>query len=276
MGEHFQHQDTAPPCESHCQGGYSLALAHDAFSSAGVANYDWITHVHGDPDKVATMRNAIYQEGPVAFAFFANHAFMSYSSGVFSVCTGHDRANHAVYAFGWGVVASADGSGSVDYVEASNSWGTNWGSGGHFRIHPRCITDVTIPGTIESTVVGHPVGTVDPDVPRDPDNEMWPWPKPDECPYVDGCVTDMEGAGNYTEKEMCVSKALNGKTISVAQFDTEYGYDVVYINGQAFSGGEGHGLDLEALNGLVVGDNGIKFQSDFSLSRSGFKLCGDS
>merc|ERR1712151_262111 len=131
----------------------------------------------------------------------------------------------------------------------------------------------TIPGTIESTVVTHQPGEGDSSVPRDPDNEYWPWPKPNECPTdADGCVTDMEGAGNYTNNEMCVSKALNSKTISVAQFDTEYGYDVVYINGQAFSGSEGHGLDLEALNGLVVGDNGIKFQSDFSLSRSGFKL----
>jgi len=212
----------------------------------------------------------------VAFAFYANHAFMGYHDGVFSVCTGHDQANHAVYAFGWGIVASADGSGSVEYVEASNSWGTNWGAGGHFRIHPRCVTDVTIPGTIESTVVGHQVGTVDSNVPRDPENELWPWPRPNECPYVEGCVTDMEGAGNYTEKEECVSKALNGKTISVVQFDTEYGYDVVYINGHAFSGQEGRGLDLETLNGLVVDDNGIKFQSDFSLSKSGFKLCGES
>merc|ERR1712038_463392 len=98
--EHFEHQDVAPPCETHCQGGYSLPLRDDTFSSAGVAQYDWLVHVHGDPAKMAAMRTAIYQEGPVPFAFNANHAFMSYHSGVFSVCTGHDRANHAVYEFG--------------------------------------------------------------------------------------------------------------------------------------------------------------------------------
>merc|ERR1719384_1666878 len=218
--EHFEHQDTAPPCETHCQGGYSIPLGNDTFSAAGAANYNWLTQVHGDPEKIRMTKFAILQDGPVAFAFKANHEFMGYQSGVFSVCTGHDQANHAVYAFGWGVVASADGSGSVEYVEASNSWGENWGAGGHFRIHPRCITDVTIPGTMESTVVGHEVGTVDADVPRDPDNELWPWPKPDECPFVDGCVTDLEGAGNYTQNEECVSNALNGKTVSVAEFDT--------------------------------------------------------
>jgi len=271
--EHFEHQDVAPPCETHCQGGYSLPLHNDTFSSAGAANYDWLTHVHGDPTKIASMKTAIYTEGPVAFAFFANHAFMGYHSGVFSVCTGHDQANHAVYAFGWGIAAQADGGEAVEYFEASNSWGTNWGAAGHFRIHPRCITDVTIPGTIESSVVGHLVGIVDADVPRDPDNEFWPWPKPDECPSSDGCVTDMEGSGNYTENEMCVSKALNGKTIRVEQFVTEYGYDIVTINGRHFSGAEGRGLDLEHLNGLEVDSNGIKFQSDFSMNKLGFKLC---
>lgn len=272
--EHFEHQDAAPPCEAHCQGGYSLPKEQDSYSSAGAANYDWITHVHGDETKIGSMKTAIYSEGPVAFAFMANHAFMGYESGVFSVCTGHDQANHAVYAFGWGVAAQADGGPAVEYVEASNSWGTRWGADGHFRIHPRCITDVTIPGTIESTVVTHQPGEVDSSVPRDPDNEYWPWPKPNECPTdADGCVTDMEGAGNYTDNEMCVSKALNGKAIRVESFDTEYGYDVVTINGHGFSGNAGHGLDTARLNGLVVNSHGIKFASDFSMGKSGFKLC---
>jgi len=284
--EHFEHQDTAPPCETHCQGGYStpsrstrtgaqpMDVRNDTFSSAGAANYDWITHFHGDAQKVETTKLAILTEGPVAFAFFANHAFMGYHNGVFSVCTGHDRANHAVYTFGWGVVAQADGGEAVEYFEASNSWGTRWGNGGHFRIHPRCMTDVTIPGTIESSVVGHAVGTVDSTVPRDPDNEYWPWPKPDECPLGDdGCVTDIEGTGNYSTNEHCVSKALNGKAIRVEMFNTEYGYDIVTINGRSFSGTEGHGLDVDSLNGLVVDDSGISFQSDFSVNQPGFKLC---
>jgi len=270
--EHFQHQDTAPPCEAHCQGGYSLPLRNDTFSSAGVANYDWITHVHGDPTKVSTMKTAIYQEGPIAFAFKANQAFMGYTSGVFSVCTGHDQANHAVYTFGWGVAAS-EGGAAVEFFEASNSWGSNWGAGGHFRIHPRCVTDATIPGTIEGTVVGHRVGSVDSGVPRDPDNDYWPWPAPNQCPYTNGCVTDMEGSGNYSNSEECVSKALNGKAIRVEQFDTELGYDIVTVNGRAFSGTDGGGLDQE-LDGIVVDDQGISFKSDFSMSKAGFKLCG--
>lgn len=268
--EHFQHQDTAPPCETHCQGGYSLPLSDDKFSSAGIANYDWIVDVHGDPDKIARTKVAIYQEGPVAFAFYANSAFMGYQTGVFSVCTGHDQANHAVYTFGWGVVASADGDEQVEYFESTNSWGPNWGDHGHFRIHPRCITDVTIAGSIESSVVGHQVGTVDLNVPRDADNELWPWAAPDECPYVDGCITDLEGNGNYSNSELCVSDKLNGKRIRVVEFDLEWGYDVLRVNGRAFSG---TGTMASDLNGLLVDEQGIKFQTDSSVVHSGFKLC---
>jgi len=270
--EHFQHQDSAPPCEEHCQGGYSLPMSSDTFSSAGVANYDWIQHVHGDAEKVSIMKTAIYEEGPVAFAFMANHAFMGYHSGVFSVCTGHDQANHAVYAFGWGVVAHAEGGDAVEYFEASNSWGTNWGANGHFRIHPRCVTDVTIAGSIENSVVDHQVGTVDSTVPRDPDNKFWPWPMPDECPFTDGCVTDMEGSGNYSANELCFSEALVGKRIRVVEFDLEYGYDFLKVNGHSYTGARGAGL-AESLDGLLVDDGGLRFTSDFSLQKAGFKVC---
>merc|ERR1719422_1491130 len=273
--EHFEHQDVAPPCVTHCQGGYSLPMLNDTYSSVGVANYDWLTEVHGDAEKIRITKTAILQEGPVAFAFYANNAFMGYQSGVFSVCTGHDQANHAVYAFGWGVAPQADGGEAVEYLEASNSWGVDWGAGGHFRIHPRCITDVTIPGSIESSVVSHQVGTVDPDVPRDPENPAWPWPQPAECPYDDddACLTDMEGAQPYSDNEVCVSHKLDGKKIKVMEFETERGYDVLTVNGRRLSGKEGAGFNVSTVNGLVVERTGIRFESDFSETAAGFKIC---
>jgi len=273
--EHFEHKDTAPPCEAHCQGGYSVPLSNDSFSSAGVGNYNWLTHVHGDIDKIRLTKIAILHEGPVAFAFMANHAFMSYQKGVFSVCSGHDRANHAVYAFGWGLAPQADGGDAVEYMEASNSWGPKWGLNGHFRIHPKCVTDVTIPGPIASSAVNHRIGTVDPAVPRDPRNPNWPWASPPVCPHVDGCVTDMEGSGRYSNNEKCVSHKLDGKKIRVVEFETERGYDVVTINGIMFSGKEGGGLDSTTLNGMTVDvdGQGIKFESDFSTNGPGFKIC---
>merc|ERR1712150_379329 len=96
-----------------------------------------------------------------------------YQSGVFSSCDGTENANHAVYAFGWGSALDADGE-SVEFLEASNSWGTGWGDNGHFKIHPRCVCDFVIAGTIEQGVVSHAVGEIDDSIPKDPDNEMWP------------------------------------------------------------------------------------------------------
>jgi cathepsin B len=265
--EHFDHQDVAPPCETHCQNGYSLSMSDDIYSSAGVENYDWLTQVRGDPEKIMMTKMAIYQEGPVSFDFYANHEFMGYQSGVFSVCTGHEIGNHAVYAFGWGK------DDDVDFIEALNSWGTDWGANGGFRIHPRCVTDVTIPGTIGAGIVNHRVGTVDPTVPRDENNEYWPWTKPDECPFVDGCVTDMEKNLTYSNNELCVSKKLNGKKIKVVEFDMEYGYDSLHINGARLTGREGRGFVPDTLNGVVVDDKGLRFASDFSMVGPGFKLC---
>jgi len=189
--------------------------------------------------------------------------------------SGHDRANHAVYAFGWGVLPDADGAEPLQFFEASNSWGSHWGVNGHFRIHPTCVTDVWIPGTIVAATVNHTIGDVDPYVPRDPDNEYWPWVKPDECPYEDGCITDIEGAADYKDNELCVSSRLNGKKIKVVQFDTEWGYDVLSVNGHSFSGKVGHGLQMSSLDGLRVDDKGIRFTSDSSLPGPGFKICAE-
>lgn len=271
--EHFDHKEVAPPCETHCQGGYSLPLSSDRYSSAGIASYDWIVQVHGDREKIAQMKQAMYQEGPVAFAFPVNRFFMSYHSGIYSVCQGssRERGNHAVYAFGWGSVAHLFGLYSVEYIEATNSWGPDWGENGHFKIHPRCITDLTIPGPIESSVVDHPVGKVDSDVPKDAENEYWPWAEPDECPYTAGCITDLEGSGDYSNNEFCVSKKLNGMRISVAEFDLEQKFDTLKVNGKVFSGKQANGLE-----GLVVDEHGITFKSDKSGPRAGFKLCGSS
>jgi hypothetical protein len=271
--EHYRRRRSAPQCESHCQEGYSLGLGQDAYVSNSIAEYDWITGVHGDAEKMLAMRTAIFTEGPVSFAFQANSAFMGYAGGVFSVCTGQERPNHAVYAFGWGTATDPESGELVEFVEASNSWGENWGLSGHFRIHPRCVTDVTISGPIEANIVSHPVGTVDSSAPPDADNEDWPWPKLPECPFENGCLTDMEGDADYANNEQCTSRRLNGKRIRVESFDLEDFYDKLTVNGQQNSGHYTR-EELDQFTGVVVNNEGrITFSSDSSVTSSGFKLC---
>lgn len=261
--EHFSQSERGPPCVSHCQQGYNLPMAQDSYKSSGVKNYD-ILMVHGDTTSTANMKIAMYEEGPVSFAFKVVHDFFGYAGGVWSACDGTEHANHAVYAFGWGIYTDEWGQ-HVEFIEALNSWGTRWGVNGTFRIHPICLVEVIIPGVIESSAMDHEVSEV---------NDMWPWEKPAECPVdADGCVSDIELGNNYTSGELCLSSKLNGKKIRIAEFSLERGYDVVTINGYHFTGEAGYGLDVDTLTSLIVDERGLKFESDSSVEFPGFKLC---
>jgi len=263
--DHFKHRMTAPSCalENHCRGGYPNTIQQDAFQAPGVENYHWLEEVHGNEAKIRAMKMAIFTEGPVSFAFQVNGAFMGYASGIFSVCTPESYANHAVYASGWGELNG------VPFVQASNSWGEEWGDDGRFLIHPNCVTDVVIAGTIHDVPL-HDLPDVEPGVPDDPDNANWPWSGDAECPFWDGCLTDSEFDWPYVENELCVSSRLNGKVIEVVEFDTEAGSDVMYVNGRTFSGTK---EDVAELDGLQVDSQGIKFVADAKDQRAGFKLC---
>merc|ERR1712051_773762 len=219
----------------------------DTFIFPGIDKYDLLHEVHGDVDAIARMKTAMYTEGPVSFAFQVVRAFFPYAGGVWSACDGEERANHAVYAFGWGLYNDAEGEEPVEFIEALNSWGTHWGVNGTFRIHPLCICDVTIPGTIDSARIDHEVQET---------NEYWPWDKPNECPTdSDGCVTDMEVSQNYSSNEMCFSKGLNGKMLRIAEFDMEIVYDYLQVNGERFTGSAETVLNTDLLTQLIVDDN---------------------
>lgn len=66
---------------------------------------------------------------PIAVAMYANSAFMSYNSGIFTGCpdyaTSKANVNHAV------VVVGYDSNGN--YI-IKNSWGTSWGENGYATI----------------------------------------------------------------------------------------------------------------------------------------------
>mmetsp|Transcript_35777 Transcript_35777/g.6450 ORF Transcript_35777/g.6450 Transcript_35777/m.6450 type:complete len:98 (-) Transcript_35777:35-328(-) len=70
--------------------------------------------------------------GPVSIAFDCVDDFMHYKSGVYSSdnCgTLPSQVNHAVLAVGYGVTDDGE-----DYWIVKNSWGTDWGDKGYFKI----------------------------------------------------------------------------------------------------------------------------------------------
>jgi cathepsin B len=110
-------QDTTPACKNTCSGGMDYA----ADKSFGSSAY-----------KVAFSEDAIMNEimthGPVEAGFMVYEDFPHYKSGVYQHTKGNMIGGHAVKLLGWGV------EGTQKYWLVANSWNTNWGDQGYFKI----------------------------------------------------------------------------------------------------------------------------------------------
>lgn len=83
-------------------------------------------------DEVA-LKEAVFNAGPVSVAFEVVDDFMDYTSGVYTSTDCGDQAsdvNHAVLAVGYG----HDEDSGLDYWTVKNSWSTEWGDNGYFKI----------------------------------------------------------------------------------------------------------------------------------------------
>ena len=76
------------------------------------------------------MMNEIYHRGPITCLMYAHsETFESYTGGIITDTTPYPGITHAVAVVGWG--ESADG---VKYWSVRNSFGTNWGENGFYRV----------------------------------------------------------------------------------------------------------------------------------------------
>jgi cathepsin B len=75
-----------------------------------------------------SMQTEIMTNGPIQVAFEVYQDFMSYKTGVYKHTTGSLLGGHAVKAIGWGV------ENGTPYWLIANSWNTNWGDQGFFKI----------------------------------------------------------------------------------------------------------------------------------------------
>jgi len=108
-----------PSCESQCVSQYTTGYSDDkhfATSAYGVSS---------DPTAIQT---EIYKNGPVEAAFDVYEDFLSYKTGVYQHTTGSLLGGHAIKVMGWGV---EDG---TPYWLIANSWNTDWGDNGTFKI----------------------------------------------------------------------------------------------------------------------------------------------
>jgi cathepsin B len=106
---------TTTACPASCQDGSSFSTKYHA------ASYQQVSSVN-------SIMQEIYTNGPVQAAFMVYQDFMSYTSGVYKHTTGSYLGGHAIKVIGWG------NENGEDYWLVANSWGTDWGLSGLFKI----------------------------------------------------------------------------------------------------------------------------------------------
>lgn len=86
----------------------------------------WSYVVNGGNASVTAVKNAIYTTGPVVARMRVYEDFQHYHSGVYSYLLGNYISDHSVLVVGWDDLNNA--------FICKNSWGTDWGESGFFRI----------------------------------------------------------------------------------------------------------------------------------------------
>jgi len=109
-----------PKCEKSCPNAdYKKAYKDDKIYGKEVFN------VKGGEEAI---QKEIMTNGPVEAAFMVYEDFLAYKSGIYQHQEGSFLGGHAIKIIGWGV------ENDVKYWLIVNSWNTNWGDKGTFRI----------------------------------------------------------------------------------------------------------------------------------------------
>lgn len=116
----------APVCTRSCWSGFIFPRTYQQDLSY-IADWKQIF----DPDlgkTVLLVMDALMNRGSVLTFMYAYEDFYTYSSGVYSHVTGGPIGGHVVRIVGWGT------ENGIDYWLCINSWGTDWGIYGTFKI----------------------------------------------------------------------------------------------------------------------------------------------
>lgn len=107
-----------PACERVCEESYTVPYQQDLHKGKEMYSMD------NEQD----IMYELTQNGPVGAAFTVFSDFLHYKSGVYKHTYGEALGGHAIRIIGYGV---EDGN---DYWLCANSWNTDWGDNGYFKI----------------------------------------------------------------------------------------------------------------------------------------------
>lgn len=108
-----------PQCVHMCEKGYNKTYAADKHRGQ---------RAYGVARSVKQIQYEIYKNGPVEADFTVYSDFPSYKSGVYQRHSDEPLGGHAVRILGWGT------ENGVPYWLVANSWNTDWGDQGFFKI----------------------------------------------------------------------------------------------------------------------------------------------
>uniref|UniRef100_A0A1B6E818 Peptidase C1A papain C-terminal domain-containing protein n=1 Tax=Clastoptera arizonana TaxID=38151 RepID=A0A1B6E818_9HEMI len=120
-GSRVQCSDLGPPTTPKCKSKCITKKIHFKKDHKKVSS----TYYFND---VKQAQQDILTYGPLEAGFDVYADFLSYKSGVYQYTTGEYLGGHAVKVIGWGVEKK------VPYWLVANSWNTDWGDNGFFKI----------------------------------------------------------------------------------------------------------------------------------------------
>ncbi|XP_018567564.1 cathepsin B-like [Anoplophora glabripennis] len=109
-----------PACVQQCDS--------DELSYKDELNFGRKDSIYNVPNDETQIQLEILTNGPVEAAFEVYEDFLSYKSGVYQNVAGKAVGGHAIKILGWGV------ENDTPYWLAANSWNTDWGENGYFKI----------------------------------------------------------------------------------------------------------------------------------------------
>nr|XP_020444365.1 cathepsin B-like [Monopterus albus] len=114
-----QDEQETPKCVEQCIDGYSPCYRKD--KHFGRCTYNVPSHQE-------QIMAELYKNGPVEASFTVYEDFQLYMSGVYQHVIGEMVGGHAIRILGWGE------ENGTPYWLAANSWNTDWGDEGFFKI----------------------------------------------------------------------------------------------------------------------------------------------
>jgi cathepsin B len=131
-----------PPCEHHSKKTHFQPCKHDLYPTPKCerkcqSSYNEKTYnqdkfygksAYAVESDVQSIQNELYTNGPLEVAFEVYEDFLNYDGGIYTHQGGKLGGGHAVKLLGWGE------ENGIPYWIVANSWNTDWGEDGFFRI----------------------------------------------------------------------------------------------------------------------------------------------